>query len=450
MSGPKVVRVRTREELAAECNVLIDALLAASEDCEAFTLRHDLVDSDSIQRRKLLIEDLHRKVAAGEFDTVRRTCQIEIAAVGSEREHVEDEVLRRAADVATRRRRYQYLAASLAKKLQMAGKAVPTQIEDAGRGQIGQSDEALKAVEVIVSRALAEQALADAQANDRTMTDEQRRLADFLTESGPETAPPVATNSAFKRLERAMTEVSTLDASSVGAQMLARMQVVVDEPDAPQAPILIDSLLFEWSERRKTLREIAHKQVRAKQLALELARLSDSQARELSAHLVEATEQDLDMAIARAQSHIDKATREIAAIDRRKAVLKGLAALGYEIGSELSTAWTRKGRVVVAKPDRPGYGVELSGPPDANQMQVKVVAFSSRGLERDAARDRDAETLWCSDFGRLQKLLSQAGTSVNVVRALGAGAIPVTQVEGSTADERDELGLDRPQSRSLT
>lgn len=49
-------------------------------------------------------------------------------------------------------------------------------------------------------------------------------------------------------------------------------------------------------------------------------------------------------------------------------------------------------------------------------------------MARTAARDRDAETIWCSEFDRLRASLSVHGDHLKIERALAAGAQPVKTV----------------------
>jgi hypothetical protein len=43
-------------------------------------------------------------------------------------------------------------------------------------------------------------------------------------------------------------------------------------------------------------------------------------------------------------------------------------------------------------------------------------------------QDRDIETLWCSDFDKLQKFLEVEGTAVAIEKATPLGAVPVKVV----------------------
>jgi hypothetical protein len=51
----------------------------------------------------------------------------------------------------------------------------------------------------------------------------------------------------------------------------------------------------------------------------------------------------------RADFLIEAAVQSMAAEERRRAVLEGLAALGYEVSEGMATAWVDSGRVVLRK-----------------------------------------------------------------------------------------------------
>jgi hypothetical protein len=70
--------------------------------------------------------------------------------------------------------------------------------------------------------------------------------------------------------------------------------------------------------------------------------------------------------------------------------------------------------------------VELASAPDATRLQVRAVAFEG---DRDTSRDRDVETLWCGDFGKLQGLLAAQGGSIAIEKALAVGAMPLKTVD---------------------
>jgi hypothetical protein len=84
----------------------------------------------------------------------------------------------------------------------------------------------------------------------------------------------------------------------------------------------------------------------------------------------------------------------MAAEERRRAVLEGLASLGYEVSEGMMTDWVSGGRIVLRKPANPGYGVDLSGGSQTDVMQVRAVGIGHPADPRDAGRDKDMETIW--------------------------------------------------------
>src|SRR5262249_8978630 len=129
-----------------------------------------------------------------------------------------------------------------------------------------------------------------------------------------------------------------------------------------------------------------------------------------------------------------------AAAARRRAVLQGLASLGYEVNEGMATAWVQGGRVVLRKATNPDYGVELTGGTRSDRLQVRAVGFGTPQMVRNAARDRDIETAWCGDFGKLQALLAGGGGRLEIETASPPGAVPIKVVSDPTA--RDEVATD--------
>jgi hypothetical protein len=94
----------------------------------------------------------------------------------------------------------------------------------------------------------------------------------------------------------------------------------------------------------------------------------------------------------------------------------------------MTTAWARDGRLVVRKPGATDYGVELGAPPDISRLQIRLVGSDQPSATRNFERDRDMETIWCSDFDRLRDLLGRHGGEMVIESALKAGAQPLKTV----------------------
>jgi hypothetical protein len=131
----------------------------------------------------------------------------------------------------------------------------------------------------------------------------------------------------------------------------------------------------------------------------------------------------------RADFVIEAEVQSMAAGERRRVVLEGLSALGYEVSEGMATAWVDGGRVVLRKAANPGYGVELSGGSKSDLLQVRAVAFGNSTETRDTSRDRDIEIIWCSEFERLQSLIAKDGGSLAIEHARPIGQFPLKLVE---------------------
>jgi hypothetical protein len=117
-------------------------------------------------------------------------------------------------------------------------------------------------------------------------------------------------------------------------------------------------------------------------------------------------------------------------------VLGALSAPGYEVREGMETAWASEGNVTLRSAQRPEYGVKVSGGAEGGPLQLRAICFGQRGAERDVARDRDAETLWCSDFDALKSRLANAGDDLSVVLAKPAGEVPLEIVEEAAPESR--------------
>ncbi|WLB21026.1 hypothetical protein [Bradyrhizobium japonicum] len=82
--------------------------------------------------------------------------------------------------------------------------------------------------------------------------------------------------------------------------------------------------------------------------------------------------------VERADLLVEEEFKAMAAEERRRAVLEGLAGLGYEVFEGMATAWVQNGQIVIRKAANPGYGVELLGGPRSDLLQVRAVVSAAR------------------------------------------------------------------------
>ena len=96
--------------------------------------------------------------------------------------------------------------------------------------------------------------------------------------------------------------------------------------------------------------------------------------------------------------------------------------------------------MVLRKAATPDYGVELGGGMKSERLQVRAVAFGSAQTPRNALRDRDMESIWCSEFEQLRSLLAKSGGGIEIEHALPVGATPLKLIEDPKRGDETDAG----------
>jgi hypothetical protein len=286
-----------------------------------------------------------------------------------------------------RRRQGQINATTLIKALESRGALVPAELRALASGE-----------EVTDTDAVLAQGLARLSPKENALTDAQQKHAKRLMTDVPGIGAwkaVIPENPRIERIDRQIAELQSL----LGAEQTAAL-----------------------SERLRTIETMsfdAHQHLQLDSMIIDLATtLKDTRAQRASP--VEAA---------------PPATEERFAKARRKAILDGLAKLGYEVHEGMETAWANDGQIVAKKPSLPGYGVEIGGQARSGRIQVRTVAVTA---DRDTRRDKDVETLWCGEFSRLQELLAEQGDNLIIERALGVGTVPLKlSLDTRTAQNHD-------------
>src|SRR5262249_48092736 len=144
----------------------------------------------------------------------------------------------------------------------------------------------------------------------------------------------------------------------------ARAAAIAREP-LPRQALLADSLLVDLAQAVKEERERSARLADLRERAAELAHHGSAVAlalRRRSEAAIAAKDGPSAPALtAEADALTQEDLRTLAADARRRAVLRGLASLGYEVSEGMATAWVQGGQVVLRKAANPDYGVELAG-----------------------------------------------------------------------------------------
>jgi hypothetical protein len=448
MSGPKVVRVVTREELEAIGRRQIAAVDAAIAHVRRTLRRFDLeekaLEAALASRRQQLEALLDR----GLFRDLQRQAEAQVDYFMGEATRLEGKAMAAIEVAKSRRRRVSDAARSLIAALETSGKAPHAELRDVVSRALGASDEALDACQRVLDQAL--KVLSNDGVVTGGVTEGQAKLARRLGVGTVATSlaewlagQPATADAQTMRLDQVLAEFELRsDASSIEA-FGRRAAAIAAEASSSQRRLLTDSLILDARAALDRLKAAEALRRDLHELQGALGAYSTAEARDAARMIATALagpDASLDASLATvARATIEEAQRQLAATARRRAVLAGLATLGYEVREAMATAWARDGRLVIRKPGVTDYGVELAAPADAARLQVRLVGAQTPMQPRSAARDHDHEATWCSEFGTLQTLLAERGGDLQIERAAGVGTQPIKTIafEGVIDDATD-------------
>ena len=435
MSGPKVVRVRTREELLAETQAIVARLehaIARWNRTAADTDDAAPASAGTAARR----DEILALLGQDRFAECNQAAVREIAYLADDTERLIERAATRHAHKLAARLRARQNAKVLLDAIVQRGVVTDTgllaQLEVVARGGQQEGSEQVLAAGFRL--------LAPAEQATRAATSAQLELASRLSDGS--SFPDLAQWRRSKEAEVADVRVTSLahqlellrryarDAQTVYA-FEDQLTEVMGEASPERRSMLLDSLQVRIGAATKHAKACAALALEAGELATSLTALGGADAvealRELEAAVVSGDAPRLTAQLETCRRILDAQVRSEASRSRRNAVLQGLASLGYTVHEGMETAWMEQGRLVMHKPGSENYGVELASAADADRMQVRTVALKS---ERGPLQDIQAEQSWCQDFTLLRQGLVEQGTEVVVDKALGIGAVPVKVVIG--------------------
>jgi hypothetical protein len=437
MSGPKVVRIVTRDEVIAICQGHLAQAEAALAEWVRIGQRNATVSPSEVAQAEARLQRLRKLLEDERFLDLQKQAPQEVAFLIADQQERLLTAVAVAAQARTTDRRRAEAASALLAALRKNGKPIPAQVEeDLQSAADGRGD---------ASRAMAAGfKLLGSEAEDRSA--ETLALAQRLKDGSKELSLETwissqrqsAADPAIVRLEKALAELSLLTKPEVATPLADRLGDLAKEASESRRSLLLDSLEIDLNRVLSEARR-RHQLTHSLQLTIaELSQCGATSVADLSARSAAATSVDeLAGLLAHAHTLLAKEREDYAARARRAAVLQSLASLGYEVTEGLSTAWVEQGRVVLRKAAQPDYGVEINGDLTASRVQVRAVAFTDGAGGPDPARDEDAERMWCGDVAKLQSQLAQAGGELVIERAHAIGATPLKRVIAAGAGDRN-------------
>lgn len=438
MSGPKVVNIQAvRRQQRREATARLRELRSVLEECLALP---EAAPELRARTAKVLTE-LDALQASDQWaQLLTRTagyCQVfRDEADGLRRQATE----RRAAKLRRGQRRKQ-----LAVQLQSELARMPASpARDAAIGKLAAARNDEDAQGKVVDEVI--RWLADARATTLQIKHSERlrelakAYADPAAGENRSPLPQAGPDPEERRLEQCWTLLAELQVDASPRKFSQWEQQVQTAADAEpgQRGLLLDSLALDLSASMRELRarkeSVAASQAVLSQLEGIHSPKADSWRSQISAALARSSFEDVTSLLNDVQEWIVQEQGRNDALEQRAAVLRGLAALGYEVREGMATAWTTDGRIVVRKPSDSQYGVEFSAPPAGTSFQARVIASGTDARSRQ--RDQEVEEVWCAEFARLRTILETEGFSTDLVRAHPPGTIPMKTIKGEDVGAR--------------
>ena len=442
MSGPKVVRIVTREEIIAICEGHLARLNAAVDEWVKVGRRNDVLTDAEIAATRVRQDALRRLLAEDRFAELQKAVPDEIDFLTSDQEARLARAASAKAGARAAQRQTEAAAGAVLRALERKRVTVPADLRNALEQIAAGSSEDLSAI----SQAFA---LLSAEEKTAATVDRQRQLAAKHKEKDDRQSfkewlaanSPGAGDQELMRLNLRVAELAVTLGDSATKEFEMRLRQLSSDNPPVNRSLLVDSLEIDLIQAVARAKQRSALELRLKMLAEELAAVDSENAKRVSQTIVAQIDKPSDVLLdleKEAEAVLQQVREATAARSRREAVLEGLTELGYQVSEGLETAWVQNGKVVLKRASQPGYGVEISGKIDSGRVQVRTVAIRSSGSATDSARDRDAETIFCSDVSRLQKKFGEEGGEILIERALAIGAAPLKIVSESSDVREDD------------
>lgn len=454
MSGPKVIRTVTREELL---ELAVVQLAIVDQALRRWKVEVADTDEESAKRHRWFLEDrskIEAEISSGRFDSVEPCATAIVAAIDQDIQRMRDDEYVRQAKIKNQSRSLKFIARSILERCQKSGIKIPQDelslLQNAERGQAREGDKTAS----IASQWLDRLALAERQDSAEGVDGLARSLMEgtevpsaieLLNRFASEYEDPrvVVSDKNIAELRRLGEPQAADRLEQQLAELLGRRMT----PGAVNISLALDALGIELATLVKRARLLnAVRSELATEVAIATA-TNDLAACQLA---LQSAAEELERGNGdMAREHI-KNSAEIretrcksrAAHAARKAILDGLKQLGYVVREGMATSWTQNKHLVVQHPKEPGLAVEMTGNYEAGRVQVRMVAVD--GIRRGVKNDQEVETEWCGDLQTLQASLARIGSRVDIEQAIPAGVHKLKVVPNQWAIE-DAVALQKRQ-----
>lgn len=447
MSGPKVVRIVTREELVAICQGHLCELDAAVSRWQRACGEASDEDISEQRRRRDRIASL---LETDSFTELRRAAPAAIAFLADDAERRQKRAAKRRAQLRTSARKTRTTAASLLASLEAQGCGADApfihDLRVLAKGGEVDRDKVGQTLHEAVSM------LADSGGAVSGLSEEQRRLAAALDDGGEIqtlndwlAAQPDPMQALGERVDRYIARLETAFDSETAEPFATRWIAILDVEDLTQRRMLADTLVIDLATEEHRLKSKGAALAELEALSAQLEPYLDedvTEVREVIAVAMDSEEPTKMVHAAElARGTLEEARRHMAAKARRAALLTQLSRQGYEIREGMETGLVESGRIVVSTPHARDYGVEVASA--GERFQLRAVRFADPGSATNPSRDREMETIWCDDFAQIREAVAAEGGEILIDAGRAPGEVAVKQVILTTPSGDDEVDIPR-------
>jgi hypothetical protein len=454
MSGPKVIRIVTREEILAICRGMMAQVNEVLSVCERDAARSHVLNAETSARWRSEVARLEDSLKRDEFRAFQKQAPQLIETIRHEMAaRIESQ---QSAAAATRRRTtsLMHTARQLQTQLRDSTVNIPQdlsrQLQDAAAGRLE-----VDQLEQVVAQTLRNLPTSSEAELTPQQRETLRKLSgeDSMSTFAEWVATAIREPPQMKQLDRCVGQLAACGATVAAATLTDRMDLLQQEANSERRNLLMESLCLEAAALVRKEQQHAAMCQAASDLRVAIQSAGDGElCREGLERLASALHDrkpaavQAEMKALQEQHH--EAARQRAVQASRLALLSGLKELGYSVHEGMATLWNQQQKLIVRHPQKKGTAVELGVVGQNNQFQARVVALQNES--RETKSDHQVETEWCDSLEQIQSKIAQTGAELRIERAIAAGQNPlkVVQWETESADTHD-LERSRNNERSL-
>jgi len=426
MSGPKVVRIVTEEERLAILEYEIARLESATNTLFKSLKRNGLLSDEVKHQFEEKLKYYKTNFSTKDYTSIPVAIAKEIEFIEFEKKKHENVAVEK---IAQKRRYKRNLSESVRtfELLQSRGGL------DIAKGffpnpnyVLEYSDDQLKEIEEKMNT-ISEQLVNKQEqiSRDANYSTEQKAVIERLNNTVKNDKPEKWETSPIEpqtlRIDSLLAELTILECDEKEKELFyQKLNRLYEEPAGRNKSMLIDSLVLDLSVFVKAIRALMHAKDQLREQQFILASLEIDLKEQIEKAIRSENIDVLDSMIEKCKQISNETLKERSAESGRKAIIRGLNALGYSVNQKMKTALVENGQLVVKHNNQIDYGVEVRTVPNTNKMQVRLVSHLPEN-ERRAHDDIDAEEKWCSDFSRLKSLLSDQDVNLDYEMALKPG-----------------------------